>query len=79
MLDNSTLRAYGEVGVPLAEDAGFWLYGGGLCQKTCSLTKANDCRGHSADLIGDYECRAWNKIQATSGNSTNSVNQPNVQ
>jgi hypothetical protein len=36
------------------------LYHGGLCLKTCSLTSASTCRGHSADRWGDYECRAWN-------------------
>jgi hypothetical protein len=41
------------------------LYAGGLCQKSCAMGQASDCRGHSADLLGDYECRAWNRVQIT--------------
>jgi hypothetical protein len=45
---------------------------GGLCQKTCSLSGATDCRGNGLDLFGDYECRAWDNFslggtQITSG------------
>jgi len=41
-----------------------WFTGhGGLCQKTCDLKKASTCRGHSGDIKGDYECRAWNRVQ----------------
>ena len=43
---------------------------GGMCQKTCSLTNKTDCRGHAADRFGDYECRAWNKLQTAAGNIT---------
>ncbi len=38
------------------------LYSGGLCFKTCSMSTATDCRGHSGDLIGDYECRGWDNL-----------------
>ena len=38
------------------------LYPGGLCQKACDLTKAQTCRGHKADKLGDLECRAWNNV-----------------
>jgi len=38
------------------------LYSSGLCQKSCSLATASDCRGNTADLLGDYECRAWNNL-----------------
>ncbi len=43
------------------------LYSGGMCQKTCSLTAAVQCRGYTTgaafDYLGDYECRAWNNLQ----------------
>jgi len=38
------------------------LYGGGLCQLTCTLAQASSCRNNPADLWGDYECRNWSKI-----------------
>ena len=50
------------------------LYSGGICQKTCDMTKkgtaANSCRGNDAtsgtatkgDFLGDYECRGWNNL-----------------
>jgi hypothetical protein len=38
------------------------LYGGGMCQKSCSLTTAAECRGLAGDYLGDYECRAWNNL-----------------
>jgi hypothetical protein len=38
------------------------LYYGGLCMKTCDLTKASDCRNNPADKYGDYECYAWNNL-----------------
>jgi hypothetical protein len=38
------------------------MWSGGLCFKTCSLTTAADCRNHSGDLFGDYECRGWNNL-----------------
>ena len=34
----------------------------GMCQKTCRLDVASDCRGHPADRAGDYECYAWNNL-----------------
>jgi hypothetical protein len=38
------------------------LYAGGLCQRSCSLGTASTCRGASGDLLGDYECRAWDNL-----------------
>jgi len=38
------------------------LYAGGMCLKSCSLSKASDCRGQAKDLHGDYDCRAWDKL-----------------
>jgi hypothetical protein len=38
------------------------MYGGGVCQQTCDMTKADDCRGNSADRFGDYECRNWKNV-----------------
>lgn len=38
------------------------LYTAGLCQKTCNLTSAAQCRGNPGDLLGDYECRAWDNL-----------------
>ncbi len=38
------------------------LYSGGLCQSTCDLTAAAQCRGQDKDRLGDYECRAWNNL-----------------
>lgn len=38
------------------------LYGGGMCQKTCSLSVASGCRGQTNDLLGDYECRSWDNL-----------------
>lgn len=35
---------------------------GGQCQLGCDLTKADQCRGQATDLLGDYECRAWNNL-----------------
>ena len=40
-------------------------YTTGLCQKSCVLTKAGDCRGHTADKLGDYECRDWSNVSIT--------------
>jgi hypothetical protein len=37
-------------------------YLGGICMKSCRLGVASDCRGHSADKLGDYECWAWNNV-----------------
>ena len=42
-------------------------YWGGACLKTCDLNKAAACRGNKLDRLGDYECRAWDRI--TSGGS----------
>jgi hypothetical protein len=37
-----------------------------MCQRTCSLTAAVQCRGLTTgtlvDYLGDYECRAWNNL-----------------
>jgi len=41
-------------------------YFAGMCQKTCSLSSATDCRNHSADYLGDYECRAWDQLSFSS-------------
>ncbi len=44
--------------------------GGGYCQRSCSLadpTPSSSCRGHGADLLGDYECRAWNNYTTAAG------------
>jgi hypothetical protein len=38
------------------------LYTGGMCQKTCDMTKEADCRGNANDLWGDYDCRAWDRL-----------------
>jgi hypothetical protein len=46
------------------------VYSSGLCQKSCSLTKASDCRGHAADKLGDYDCRDWSKITLNAGKPT---------
>jgi len=43
------------------------VYGGGLCQRTCSLTVAGSCRGNPGDLWGDYECRDWSQIAWPAG------------
>jgi hypothetical protein len=43
------------------------IYGGGLCQKTCTLSVAGSCRGNPTDLWGDYECRDWSKIAWPAG------------
>lgn len=46
------------------------LYYGGLCNKTCKLDAATDCRNNSADKGGDYECYAWNNLVIGSTNVT---------
>ncbi len=38
------------------------VFGGGLCQKSCSLASTTDCRNQPADRLGDYECRAWDNL-----------------
>ena len=43
------------------------LYVIGSCQKACDLTKAADCRGLATDKVADYECRAWNRVNFSSG------------
>ena len=35
---------------------------GGRCLLGCDLSQAAQCRGHAKDLLGDYECRAWNNL-----------------
>ncbi|MBW2731017.1 MAG: hypothetical protein JRH20_01420, partial [Deltaproteobacteria bacterium] len=42
------------------------MFGVGFCQKTCTLTDASSCRGVEGDLAGDYECRAYNNLNAAS-------------
>lgn len=37
-------------------------YPGGVCQRTCDLTKAKECRGNTKDRLGDLECRALNQV-----------------
>lgn len=34
----------------------------GLCQKSCDISQAGDCRGEAGDLYGDYECYAWDRL-----------------
>jgi hypothetical protein len=41
---------------------GLGLSYGGVCLKGCDMTKAAECRGNTADLLGDYECRNWSAI-----------------
>lgn len=48
-----------------------FLYYGGICFKTCDLTKATECRGYSKDNGGDYECYAWDNL-SVSGKSVTS-------
>jgi hypothetical protein len=43
------------------------LYSAGLCQKNCTLSDATSCRNNTADLYGDYECRAWDSLGVTTG------------
>jgi len=38
-------------------------YTSGMCQKKCTLADAASCRGNAQDLLGDYECRAFDNIQ----------------
>lgn len=37
------------------------LFYGGVCQKSCDLTLADDCRGFVGDKGGDYECFDWSR------------------
>ena len=37
-------------------------YEAGLCQRRCDPVQPEDCRGHAADLCGDYECRNWSTL-----------------
>ena len=39
------------------------MYYGGICQKSCKMTVATDCRNNAGDYYGDYDCRAWNNLQ----------------
>jgi MYXO-CTERM domain-containing protein len=57
----ATALAFSEFGCPTGSDCNI-VYSGGLCQKTCTLALASDCRGNSGDKLGDYECRAWNNL-----------------
>lgn len=34
-----------------------------MCQKSCDPKVAADCRNNPNDLLGDYECRAWNNVK----------------
>lgn len=43
------------------------LYPAGWCQRSCDPREAADCRGVPADRYGDYECRAWNRVELISG------------
>ena len=43
------------------------LWNGGRCFKTCDLNKAPTCRGVAGDRLGDYECRAWHKLNTSGG------------
>ena len=43
------------------------LYPGGLCLRSCALTQAADCRGYGGDLLGDYECSAWDNFTLGGG------------
>ncbi len=45
-------------------------YRTGLCQPTCSLNKASDCRGQTKDLYGDYECRDWSQVTYSHGKAS---------
>lgn len=38
------------------------LAAGGMCMKSCSLSRAADCRGLAADRYGDYECHDWSRL-----------------
>ena len=38
-------------------------YTSGMCQRKCDLNNAATCRGNPYDLLGDYECRAFDNIQ----------------
>jgi hypothetical protein len=57
----ATATTYSEFSCPSGSDCNK-LYGGGICQKTCTLATAASCRGHSGDKFGDYECRAWSNL-----------------
>ncbi len=47
-----------------------YLFYGGLCNKTCKLETAADCRNNPLDKGGDYECYAWNNLVIGSTNVT---------
>jgi MYXO-CTERM domain-containing protein len=57
----ATALAFSEFACPTGSDCNI-VYSGGLCQKSCTLATASDCRGNSGDKLGDYECRAWNNL-----------------
>lgn len=58
----ATATDFTEHGCPTGSTCNRLFYGG-VCAKTCSLSNAADCRGHNFDVLGDYECRAWNNIE----------------
>ncbi len=37
-------------------------YPAGVCQRRCNPGAPEDCRGHEADKLGDYECRDWSTL-----------------
>ena len=45
-------------------------YRTGLCQPSCSLNKASDCRGQAKDIYGDYDCRDWSQVTYSHGKAT---------
>ena len=42
-------------------------YRTGVCQPSCSMSKASDCRGQAKDIYGDYECRDWSQVTYSHG------------
>jgi hypothetical protein len=50
-----------------ADAACLALYSGGMCFKTCDMTKAGDCRNNPNDYLGDYECLGWQNLTFGSG------------
>ncbi|MBW2731573.1 MAG: hypothetical protein JRH20_04215 [Deltaproteobacteria bacterium] len=39
-----------------------YLFMQGICQKSCDVSGATDCRGEAGDILGDYECYAWDNL-----------------
>jgi hypothetical protein len=55
---------------PANSECFIFIGGGGACERTCSLTDptpSTSCRGGTADLVGDYECRDWSNFTLASG------------